>query len=610
MKKQTTIYQRMIRFFQDKSLQFVLTLTFTAVAITVTIGVAIGFATQYRRSAEALVADNNKNVVDQVNINLDNYLHNMIRLSNTMYYSVIKNSDFDQETSQEITEKMRPLYELNDTSLVNLAIFSETGRVLASLPLAELKPNADPAGEEWFMAARQQIENVHFSSPRVEKNFVNADHVYHWVVSLSRSVELTRGGETQSGVLLVNMNFSGIEEIAAGVNLGESGYIYIVDAAGELVYHPRQQLIYSGIAAENNFEAAGYSDGSHREEFQGEERQITVKTMGYTGWKIIAVAPMRDLEASFSRSLAIIWIVALVAIILLILANFFVSSRITDPIKQLEKAVKKLERQNFDGVIPVNGTYEIRHLARTLQNMVASMRGLMDDIVREHESKRKSEMAVLQSQINPHFLYNTLDSVVWMIENKRYEGAISMITALAALFRISLSKGKNIITIAQEMQHVENYLIIQRVRYRNRFVYDIRVDEGLADCGTIKLIVQPLVENAIYHGMEFMDGEGEISIHVYAQDGFLKIAVADNGPGMTPGQVAALIAGRKDPDTTAAQKGSGVGFQNIKERLELFFGSTYGLAVESEPDEGTVITITLPRLSVAEMERMIEHGEA
>ncbi len=176
-----------------------------------------------------------------------------------------------------------------------------------------------------------------------------------------------------------------------------------------------------------------------------------------------------------------------------------------DPIKQLERSVRKLEKSNLNATVKIGGTYEIRHLGQTLQSMADNMKKLMDDIVKEQEDKRKSEMSALQSQINPHFLYNTLDSIIWIIENERYEDAIDMVTALTRLFRISLSKGKNIITVAQELQHAENYLIIQKVRYKNKFDYEIRMEPEAALCATIKLIVQPLVENSIYHGMEYMD---------------------------------------------------------------------------------------------------------
>jgi two-component system sensor histidine kinase YesM len=230
--------------------------------------------------------------------------------------------------------------------------------------------------------------------------------------------------------------------------------------------------------------------------------------------------------------------------------------------------------------------------------MVRKMRGLMADIVREQESKRKSELDALQAQINPHFLYNTLDSIVWMTEKGQYRDAVVMVTSLAKLFRISLSKGRNIIPVSAELEHVRNYLIIQNYRYKNKFRYSIDAQPEALRCVTIKLIVQPLVENSIYHGMEYMDNDGEIKIRAYLKGDDLFIDVADNGPGIPEERAAALFDG-----STPTGKGSGIGLKNIRERIQLYFGKQYGLSLFSEPDVGTTAQIHLPAMTMEEFER-------
>ncbi|CUX36415.1 sensor histidine kinase [Clostridium sp. C105KSO13] len=594
------LWKKIRKSLQRRSLQFMLSLTFTAVSVVVLLVVAMGYSGRFINSAEKMAINNNKNVLNQMNQNLDNYLHNMMNISNAMYYSIIKNTDFEKDGVSKVTEQMKLLYDANASSLVSISIFSDDGEIIAAQPLSRLKPSVETTEEEWFIRANEKIENLHFSTPHVENLFVNSDSIYHWVVSLSRSVEMTRDGTIVHGVVLVDMNFTGIEQICKNVDLGESGYVYIVDPSGELIYHPNQQLIYAGVFHENHKKAAAYSEGSHMEIFEGQELQITVKTVGYTGWKLIGVSPTSDITSAYTQNSQFMWLVAIFAILTLITVNMFVSARVANPIKQLEKSVRELERNNLDARIPQSGTYEIRHLAKTLQSMADNMRRLMDDIVVEQESKRKSEMDALQSQINPHFLYNTLDSIVWMIENERYDGAIKMVTALARLFRISLSKGKNIITVEQELQHVENYLIIQKVRYKNKFIYNIETEKSVLQCGVIKLSVQPLVENSIYHGMDFMDGDGEISIRAYQRDDDLVIEVEDNGPGMTEDQIEVLVNGSQKQSRT---RGSGIGFHNVEERIQLYFGKAYGLEVESEPDEGTLVRARLPLISVEEAEK-------
>ncbi|WP_444659163.1 sensor histidine kinase [Caproiciproducens sp. R2] len=596
-KKARDFIDKITQLLQKKSLQFTISITFTAVSVVGMLIVGGSLSMRFISSSEEMVSDDSTRMVDQVNLNLDNYLRNMMRISDSMYYRVIKNADL---ATDNISNDMSLLYETNRDLLISIGVFSNSGEVIAAEPLTQLKPSANVSGENWFKNAARKIENCHFSTPHVQNLFVDPDNKYRWVVSLSRSVELTSAGSITHGVLLVDMNFSGIEQICKNVDLGESGYIYLIDGNGEIIYHPRQQLIYSNLIHENNYAAARYDDGNHNETFEGQQRLVTVKTAGYTGWKIIAVTPTQDITSNYQQFRLFTLFFIFFAIFLMIFVNMFLSSRIANPLKELELSVKELDRGNLSGVdISVSGSYEVQHLGKTIRSMVDQMRRLMDDIVAEQESKRRSELDALQSQINPHFLYNTLDSIIWMIENERYDGAVTMVTALARLFRISLSKGKNIITVSDELEHVRNYLTIQKMRYKNKFSYEISAEPETLKCATIKLIVQPLVENAIYHGMEFMSGDGEIRIKAYREGNDLYIDIIDNGLGMPQEQADALLT---QETTKVRGKGSGIGLKNVKERIQLYFGSEYGLAIYSEPDEGTTARIHLPLKTMEEAE--------
>lgn len=178
-----------------------------------------------------------------------------------------------------------------------------------------------------------------------------------------------------------------------------------------------------------------------------------------------------------------------------------------------------------------------------------------------------------------------------MIESERYEDAVAMVHSLGKLLRISLSKGKNIITVGDELQHARSYLDIQKYRYKNKFLSFFDIEEGIEKYRIIKLIIQPLLENAIYYGMEYMDGEGEIHIRAYTSGGDLFIEVEDNGLGMPQEQVDKLLT----DDTETRSKGSGIGLKNVHQRIQLYFGSEYGLEITSEPDEKTIVRIHLPK---------------
>jgi len=533
-------------------------------------------------------------LIGQVARSVESYLRTIMKLSDSLYYGAVKNADL---SSESVGSELTLLYDNNKDNVDNIALFSEDGMLVEAVPAARLKPNLDVTGEPWFRDALEKTENQHFSLPHVQYIFDNNENQYRWVISLSRAVELTSGTSTAQGILLVDISYSSLEQLFDGVTAGKGGYVYLISSDGELLYHPKMQLIDSGRMQENNVAAGGYKDGNHMEEFDGSSRFVTIKSIGYTGWKVVGVTPENVVTLNTIKTrLFIVFIIALILFILALI-NSYISSRITNPIKELEKSVGILEEGNLDVPVYAGGSYEIQHLGKSIGDMAAQIRLLMKDIVTEHEAKRKQEFDTLQSQINPHFLYNTLDIIVWMIENEQKAEAVKAVTALARFFRISLSKGKSIITVRDELEHVRNYLMIQHMRFKNKFTYEIQAEDGVLELASLKLMLQPLVENAIYHGMEFMDGDGEILLKVWKEEGDLYFSVIDNGLGMTEEQVGNLFTGASHVDS---KRGSGIGVKNVNERIKLYFGEKYGLSIESEPDEGTTVKIHLPVVTYSE----------
>ena len=593
-------------FYRRSSIQGILSLSFTAVAVVGMIFMGLALFFRFSANTNAQMAENSQRVLAQVNLNMDAYLRRMMRLSDTAYYSVIKDADLAEE---DLSEALDLLYENNLDALVSIALFSEEGDLIASTPLVGLKNSVNPEKESWFTTAMDRIENLHFSTPHVQNLFEDPDYQYRWVVSLSRQVEMTRAGAIESGVLLVDMSFGGIEQICKDVDLSSTGYLYLIDGDGEIIYHPRQQLIYAGLLEENNLAAAGYTDGSHQETFGGTRREVTVKTVGYTGWKLVGVVPSENLWDNYGQLVLFFLFVVLFSVFLLVFVNLRLSEWITAPVKKLDRAVKELEHGSTEVDFDVGGPGEMEHLSHSVRSMVSTMRHLMDDIIEQEEQKRRSELEVLQSQINPHFLYNTLDSVIWMTENGRTDDAVVMLTSLARFFRISLSRGSSIIPIRDELEHARHYLTIQKMRYKNKFSATITAEDGVESLCTIKLIVQPILENAIYHGMAYADGDGEITVRAFRDGGDVLIEVSDNGPGM-PEEVVESLLNPNGPAAAAGAKGSGIGFRNVHRRIRLTFGADYGLTIFSEPDDGTTVRIRLPALDEEAARRYRKEGEA
>lgn len=590
------------RRYRTMSIQMVISLSFTAAAVAGMLLMGLSLVWRYSAGTEQLVRENTERVLSQVNMNMDSYLRRMMRVSDTMYYRIIKNADL---ATQSLDEGMELLYEENRDELVFIAVFDSKGALVAGTPLTALKEGADPASSDWYQAALDKMENLHFSTPHIQHLFADPDDSFRWVVSLSRYVQLTREGSTYSGVLLVDMGFSGIEQVCRDVELAGGGYIYLTDAEGELIYHPRQQLIYAGLETENNLAAASLPDGVHTETFEGERRLVAVKTVGYTGWKLVGVVPRggaSDDGYTFLFGLSML----LFSAFLMALLNFRISARISDPIRRLEQSVKELEAGAQEVAIREDGCYEVRRLAHSIASMVSTMRHLMDDIILQEKRKRRSELEVLQSQINPHFLYNTLDSVIWMTEAGRYDEAIQMVTSLARLFRIALSRGRSFIPLADELEHARHYMTIQQIRYQDKFTASVTAEEGVEGLYTLKLIVQPLLENAIYHGMAGCEEDGRITVTARRDGSDLVIDVADNGTGMPP-EVVERLLDESQPQTRSS--GSGIGVRNVHRRIRLTFGEQYGLEVFSEPDEGTTVRIRLPALTAEEAAQLQREEE-
>ena len=572
----------------NRSIRNSIFIYFTITSLVAVLLIVISIYSRLSSQLYDTVKQENVNLVNRVDSSMEVYLRNIMKLSDTIYYGIIKNTNLSEDS---IGEKLTLLYNNNKEQVSNIALISKEGEPISVVPAARFRKNFKAEDEEWFVNALNKTENIHFTLPHVQKMFEKGDNSYNWVISMSRAVEITVGGSTEQAVLLIEMAYQGLEEVLDEVTLGNGGYIYLMDSNGDIIWHPKFELIASGRVKENNLVAAGYDDGSREEVFNGTRQTVVTKTVGYTGWKLVGVIKGTGISLNMLKTRLFIVFVILLIIFIVIIINSYISFRVTNPIRELEKSVKELEEGNLDADIYMGGSYEVQHLGKSVQDMKFRIKGLMQDIVNEHEEKRKSEFDSLQAQINPHFLYNTLDIIVWQIENEKQSEAVHTVTALARFFRLSLGKRKNIVTVKDEIDHVRNYLMIQHMRFKNKFDYEFDVAEDVLELPSLKLMLQPLVENAIYHGMEFMDGDGLIVVKAWREENELYLSVADNGLGMTEDKVEMILTGES---TSGNGRGSGIGVKNVNERIKLYFGEAYGLTIDSEPDEGTTVIIHLP----------------
>lgn len=575
-------------------------LVFSAISFFVMLFLGIGMYAGFSATSRQEITQSTQKLMEQTGENLEDYLVSMRQISDAVYYNVVKENDFLGQ-DKEIQQGMNLLYEANRDNLRSIAIYNDYGSLMAAEPVASQKEDPNVTRQGWYKQAVSEMENMHFSTPHIQNLFDDNTLRYYWVISLSRVVEFTEGGDPQMGVLLVDMDYSNISRMMKQINASNNGqYFYLCDSNGRIIYHTRQMQIENGIFQENSKRAAEYKDGVYDEVSGGEHRKVVVNTISYTGWKLVGVIPYSVFNYGMFNVRYFIIILMLLMAMMLVVINRIVSVRISSPILKLNDSVKEYEAGKHPQIY-IGGSMEIRHLGDSIQRSYERIDLLMHRIVMEQNERRKSELAALQGQINPHFLYNALDSITWMIEGDRNDEAVFMISQLAKLFRISLSKGRTVISIGDELLHAQSYMNIQKIRYKNFFTFEFDVDASIHSCCIVKLVLQPVLENAINYGISGTDDDGKIRVTGRKKDGNIILTVTDNGIGMSQEEVALLLT-----DSRHIQKhGSGVGLVNVDNRIKILFGKEYGLTVESEPDEGTKVSIRIPEVPFTEENRKV-----
>ena len=593
-----------VRRLEPRGIQSTIMFSFSVISISIMLILGIVLYLRFSTSTREETIQSTRRLMEQTGESLEDYLVNMRQISDTAYYYLIKENDFSSY-GEDIQSRINLLYEANRDSLQSIVVYNNYGSLLAAEPVATQKENLNVTEQGWFVQAMAEVENMHFSTPHIQNLFDDNTFRYYWVISLSRAIEITRDGKTELGVLLVDMDYSVISRMLDQLNATENGqYYYLCDSSGEIIYHPRRIQISDKISSENNEIAAGYKDGVYDEVFQGERRKIVVNTISYTGWKLVGVIPYSAFTYGMIDIRYFIILLMLLMLMMLAVVNRIASQGISRPILRLNDSVREYEAGEKPEIY-IGGPQEIRHLGHSIQKSYEQIEELMKKIVLEQNERRKSELDALQSQINPHFLYNTLESITWMVEGERNDDAVFMISQLARLFRISLSKGRTIISIKDEIQHAQSYMNIQKIRYKNTFSIEFDVEPEIYSYSTVKLILQPLLENAINYGVSGLDENGEIRVEGRKEGEQILLSVTDNGIGMSEEEASLVLT----DSSRIHKRGSGVGLVNVNRRIQIYFGNEYGLSIESELDEGTRVLIRIPAVPYTEEgTKLLEEG--
>lgn len=549
--------------------------------ITVCIAVLIVLFSRYvSGQIQNNVQTDTERQMDALSAGVEQEIKSMSDLINQVYYQILKTGGGTQ-TARDAS--LQDFCRQHNKQLVNVALYLKSGETVWSTEQTPAQA-ADVVKQPWFRQAAQTIEQISFGSPQL---VCRDDHLTR-VLVVSRYVEFTRGGQSTEGVLRLDFPVSDLDSTLERYKSTKVDYCYVLDTDGSMLYHPFRKEIASGLWEEWSMPMLADTTVQH----DHAAWNIQTHQIGYTGWKLVAVRSLTDVQQQNHNLYVILWVVLCAAGAVLILTDLLLLRLITHPVSKLSAVMERFGVGDLSVRAQAEGIGELRALADHFNSMAERIQRLMHQVVANEKEKRHMERKLLQSQITPHFLYNTLDSIIWMIQSGEYEGAGKMVSLLAKFFRVSLSQGKDIIPLRKEIEHAVSYLSIQNIRFKDKFEFTTDIDASLLDYLCPKITIQPIIENAVYHGMEGKYDDGEIELSVHEVDGNICIAVADNGGGMTEEQIDYILHNK----VVSSKRGSGVGVHNVDDRLKLLYGPEYGVTIESVLDEGTTVRMTIPKV--------------
>lgn len=462
----------------------------------------------------------------------------------------------------------------SDESLVSVIIVGKNGEVISNEAELDMLVSGDMMKERWYVDAIESRGMPVLTSARQQKFTMDKET---WVISISQEIVDETGRNI--GVLLIDIKYQVIEDYLVNMNLGEKGYGFIINDQMGVVYHPDSSY-FEDVDKQNELLKISQMK-------TGYDKSMGMLTHKYqipqTNWTLYGLSSLDDLGIIKRQILEMIIFAGILVFGIVVGGGLIMAERITNPIQKLEHAMLHFE-ENMDPIeVDEKGCYEVQSLSRHFNKMILEIQNLMSEIKANEAYLRTYEINALHSQINPHFLYNTLDTIVWMAEFGDTNKVIDVTKSLAKFFRLSLSKGKEMISLADELEHVKMYLFIQEQRYGDNLNYLFEVDDSLLATEVPKIILQPIVENSIYHGIREKGGKGHLIIRADKENECLVLTIKDDGVGFDP----------KAPKKEGVKLG-GVGIQNVDQRIKLYYGEAYGVGVASKIGQGTTVSIRMP----------------
>lgn len=401
------------------------------------------------------------------------------------------------------------------------------------------------------------------------------------------------------GIVQVDVDYKEIKRIVESANVGENGFLLLVDRHNRIIYDP--EGIYLGQAI-TEFQHRGFTfqntNGFENTSETG-NTFIVNNQLKRNGWRIIGVIPKQTVISELKEASRLSIFISVMLVVFSLFLSFVISDGITKPIVRIIKMMRKVGEGQFDISVPHIRNRDLNILADSFNIMVNKINVLMKSNVDKESEKTNAQLKALQAQINPHFLYNTLEVVRSIAAANSVKSIVEICKSLADMFRYSINKEKEIVTIGEELVHIRNYISIQKFRYEDKFDVFFDVDQSILTCKVIRLIIQPLVENAVYHGIEMKRGKGNITIRIQRMEGSIHIQIIDDGVGMTEEKADAInraFQGIALESETGLYSSVGIGLINVNSRIKLSYGERYGLRIKYRLNNGTEIDMSIPAI--------------
>ena len=530
-------------------------------------------------------------IIQQMNQNIDSYIDYMENIA----YLISSNEDvqdylFDEKIDNEgryrILNQLQTILD-SRSDIRNVGIISKNGRMLINDGSKSVNQDLDLNTQEWYATALEKPNGPILTSSHVQ-HIISGERP--WVITLSRGIRDRSGSGEKEGVFFIDLNYSAISGLCDQSTVGTKGYAFTLYAKGNIVYHPQQQQLYNELQTENISLIMDTDEDTVLTGTGNDGKLYSISRSEKTGWTVVDCTNVKELLSKSRQAQSVYVLTAIILVIVALLFSRFMARSITLPIQKLRDSMKKVQEGDFSvSDVVVDSKNEIGSLTKSFDVMTHRIHELMEQNVHEQEEKRRSELKALQSQINPHFLYNTLDSIIWMAEGKKNEEVVLMTASLARLLRQSISNEDEVVPIANEVEYARGYLTIQKMRYKDKLEFQIEVDSSILYIPLIKLVLQPIIENAIYHGLKYKESKGLLIVKGFMKDGNAVLQVIDDGVGMDEETLAHIYDKHK-----VNYHSNGVGVYNVQKRLKLYYGEDYGITYTSELGKGTTATITIP----------------